>query len=65
MDMFRKRHRLNPGQKVFIISKNYTIAKEALLERGWFQNKDKSSPCFDLKWVLKVKDIDFPNLLEH
>jgi tubulin monoglycylase TTLL3/8 len=35
------------------------------LERGWFQNKDKESPCFHLKWVLKTKDIDFYNLLDH
>ena len=29
------------------------------------ENTEKQSPCFDLKWTLKVKDIDFRNLLDY
>ena len=28
------------------------------------ENKDANSPCFDLKWTTKVKDLDYKNLLE-
>ena len=32
--------------------------KKSLKKRGWIENKDVNSPCFDLKWTLKSKDID-------
>lgn len=38
--------------------------KRALKKRGWIENKDKDSPCFDLKWTLKGKDIDYSALIE-
>jgi hypothetical protein len=30
--------------------------KVALEDRGWFENKDYRSPCFDLKWTCKSTD---------
>jgi len=30
--------------------------KIALEDRGWFENKDYRSPCFDLKWTCKSTD---------
>jgi tubulin monoglycylase TTLL3/8 len=36
--------------------------KKALKKRGWVENKDKDSTCFDLKWTLKSKDIDSGHL---
>lgn len=36
----------------------YNTLKKSLDERGWVENPDSNSPCFDLKWTLKSKDID-------
>ena len=57
MKEWRKRNRVEKGQKVFIIKGPYNDVRKALLHRGWFENKDVESPCFDLKWCLKMKDI--------
>ncbi len=38
--------------------------KQALFKRGWVENPDVWSPCFDFKWTCKVKDIDYDNLHE-
>ena len=65
MEQFRKRNRLSDKQKIFIISANYTVVKDALKERDWFRNKDKQSPFFHLKWVVKAKDIDYNNLKDY
>lgn len=43
---------------MFICTGGYPDIKKALKSRGWVHNKDSTSPCFDLKWVLKSKDID-------
>jgi hypothetical protein len=63
-DLWKKKHKLTPEDRVFIISGGYPILRKALLSRGWYENKEKDSPCFDLKWSLKCKDIDFKNLQE-
>lgn len=34
----------------------YGGIKEALEERGWYQNDNYLSPCFDLKWTCKSSD---------
>ena len=34
-------------------------------QSDWVENPEKHSPCFDMKWTLKVKDIDFRSLQEH
>jgi hypothetical protein len=31
----------------------YSTLKKALLERGWFENPDRNSPVFDLKFAIK------------
>ena len=36
-----------------------------MLERGWFQNTDKRSFCFDLKWYLHPKDINWMKLRHY
>ena len=43
---------------------NYSSIKKALYERGWVENKDKTSQCFDLLWTLKQRDIEYENLRE-
>lgn len=51
--LFRKRYKLAPDIKVFIVKGGYPTLKKALLERGWFENPDKHSPIFDLKFAIK------------
>jgi hypothetical protein len=48
--------------KVFIVSGGYGFLKKSLKKRGWVENKDHNSPCFDLKWTLKSKDINHSEL---
>ena len=43
----------------------YPDIKKALLHRGWVQNVDRHSPCFDFKWTLKAKQISLKNLENH
>lgn len=57
-----KKHRRDPGTKVFIVSSAYPDIKEALEERGWIENTDYDSPCYHLKFSLKCKDIDYNQL---
>ena len=62
---WKKRHHLDPSTKVFIVIGGYGTLKKALKNRGWVENPDRKSPCFDLKWTLKAKDIDMNALEEH
>ena len=58
MTEWKKKNRVDKNTRVFIIKgKKYPELKKALLERGWVENEDKVSPCFDLKWTVKIKDI--------
>ena len=65
MAQWKKRQRLNPEDKIFSIVGGYGDIKAALDKRGWFENPDLSSPCFDFKWTLRAKDIDHKGLLDH
>ncbi|KRX01880.1 hypothetical protein PPERSA_05719 [Pseudocohnilembus persalinus] len=58
-DQWKKKQRLDPNQKIFIISGGYPVLKKALKARGWMQNPDFDSCCFDLKWTMQKSDIDF------
>ena len=49
--------RVDADTKVFIIKGGYRDIKNALKTRGWVQNKDRESPCFDFMWSLKASDI--------
>jgi tubulin monoglycylase TTLL3/8 len=60
--MWRKRNRLEKKTRIFKMIGNYHSIKKALYERGWVENKDKTSPCFDLLWTLRQRDIDYDNL---
>lgn len=55
---WKKKMRLDENQKVFICTGGYPDIKKSLKQRGWVENKDPNSPCFDFKWTLKTKDID-------
>ena len=65
MKTYKKKHQLEEDTKIFIVSGGYGFLKKSLRKRGWVENKDHSSPCFDLKWTLKSKDIDHNNLKDN
>jgi tubulin monoglycylase TTLL3/8 len=62
MAQWKKKNRVDENTKVFIIKGGYGDVKRALKRRGWVENKDKESCCYDLKWTLKSKDIDSGHL---
>jgi len=62
MKVWKKKHQVEEDKKIFIVSGGYGYLKKALRRRGWIENKDPNSPCYDLKWTLKSKDIDHNNL---
>lgn len=65
MPTWKKKHKVPDESKVFIISGGYGFLKKTLKKRGWVENKDANSPCFDLKWTLRAKDIDHNTLQHH
>ena len=65
MDLWRRKHKLGPKDKVYIITGGYGTLRRAFNERGWTENKDWKSPCFDLNWSLKVKDIAWNDLTDN
>ncbi len=62
MATWKRKNRVDDATKVFICLGGYPDVKKALKKRGWVENKDPLSPCFDLKWTLKSKDIDHNTL---
>ena len=62
MQTYKKRNNLDPSDKIFIIKGGYSDLRDALEERGWVENEDVYSNCFDFKWTTKMSDIDFANL---
>lgn len=65
MATWKKKNRVDNDTKVFIVKGGYGDVKRALKKRGWVQNKDGESPCFDLKYTLKTKDIDVNTIKDH
>lgn len=64
MATWKKKNKLDDATRVFICTGGYPDIKRALKQRGWVENKDPNSPCFDLKWTLKTKDIDHGTLMD-
>jgi tubulin monoglycylase TTLL3/8 len=64
LKLWRKKQRLDEAIRVFIVMGGYPDFKRALLSRGWVENPDHRSPCFDLKFTLMGKDIDQGGLAE-
>ena len=65
MKEWKKKNRVDANTKVFIIKGGYGDVKRALKQRGWVENKDKESPCFDLMWTLMTKDVRQKELQAH
>eukprot|EP00347_Sterkiella_histriomuscorum_P014185 403361837 len=53
----KKRYKLLPETKIFIVVGSYHTLRQALIERGWHENTDKSSTIFDLKFAIKMTDV--------
>ncbi len=62
---WKKRHRITDDTKVFIVTGGYGDIKKALKKRGWLENKQQNSNCFDFKWVINNKEIDYSSLQEY
>ena len=58
MKVWRKKNQVEDDQRVFIVSGGYGWLKKTLRKRGWKENKDHDSPCWDFKWTLRSKDIN-------
>jgi len=65
MKEWKKKNRVEPDTKVFLVKGGYGDVKRALKSRGWVENKDKESPCFDLLWTLMTKDVIHSELSSH
>jgi hypothetical protein len=65
MNEWKKKYKVEKGTKVFICDPKYPDVRDSLLARGWVENKDYISHCFDLKWNFKAKDCDFNSLQDH
>jgi len=50
LDTWKRRNHCPADKKVFVCSGGYPDFRDALLNRGWFQNSDKDSLHFDCKW---------------
>ena len=50
---------------MFIITGGYSDIKKALRARGWVQNPDSCSPCFDMKWVLQSRECEYGSLQDN
>ena len=57
INIWKKRNGYDPKTKVYIVKGGYKDFKRALEERGWVENPDYFSPCFDLKWTCKLVDM--------
>lgn len=48
--------------RVYIVKGGYYVLKDELDKRGWVENPDYFSPCFDLKFTTKMCDIYYDGL---
>lgn len=51
--------------KLFIVSTPYAPFKQHLIDRGWVENPDFFSSYFDLKYCVRLKDIDYKGLFPN
>jgi hypothetical protein len=53
---WRRRAGLAPGARVFVLTGPFPDARAALAARGWAENPDPASACFQLKWSLRARE---------
>ena len=54
---WKKLQNISLDTKVFIIIGGYEALRKALVERGWIENPNKRSACYDLKWTTNECDV--------
>jgi len=59
---WKRRNCCPTDKKVFVCAGGYPDFTQAMLNRGWFQNQEKDSKFFDLKWA-PASGIDHESLL--
>lgn len=62
---WKAKNGIDQRSKVYIVKGGYKDLRDALDERGWYENSDYFSPFFDLKWTCKQVDIDFGSLKDN
>ena len=62
---WRRAQGIDEDTKVFIITGFYPSLRRAFLNRGWFENKDRNSRYFDLKWTINSKHIVHSEIEDH
>ena len=64
MALWKKKHRVEPHQRVFVCVSGYPYIRKLMHDKGWVENRDKHSQVFDLRFVIRKKDISYKKLLE-
>ena len=54
---WKRKNNVPEDAKVFSMTGWYPCVKKALLDRGWYENPDRESQYFDLKWSLRSCDV--------
>ncbi|CAK9066409.1 unnamed protein product [Durusdinium trenchii] len=57
LEDWKRRNGLTPETRVFCITGAFPGVRKALLARGWYENEDKQSRCWDLKYALWQRDL--------
>jgi hypothetical protein len=50
---------------IFICKSTYPVIKDSLIKRGWVENEDYYSSCFDIKWTCKSTEAYYTKLLDN
>lgn len=67
-DLFqwKKANNLPVTAKIYkIINGEFIAIKKALNEKGWIENTDPNSPCFNLLWACRGCNINFEEIQSH
>ncbi|CAE7261622.1 TTLL3C [Symbiodinium natans] len=64
MDEWRRRNGVPGDAKVFSITGAFPGVRKALVARGWHENEDRQSPCWDLRYALWQRDLGEMNDLD-
>jgi len=65
LEDWKRRNGLAPETRVFCITGAFPGVRKALVARGWHENEDKQSKCWDLKYALWQRDLGEMGELEE
>ena len=64
LSLWKKKQQLDDSTKVYIVLGKYYDLRQALKDRGWIENTQHNSVCFDFKWSTRIDRIDYKSLLD-